>query len=205
MFDYFTNIETAFQHVKRFSLILSLGAIVLALGSIWLSYRFQQQATERVYILMDGKVLEAVASDRKSNIKIEAREHVLRFHHHFFSLSPDEEQINEQLGKAFYLSDGSVQSAYQVLKEQGYYNRLVTGNIRQELSVDSIALDMAQRPYRFWFYGRQTITRPTSKLTRSLVTKGQLREVARSINNPHGFLVEQWETLENRDIKIEKR
>ncbi|UCS92420.1 conjugative transposon protein TraK [Echinicola marina] len=205
MFNYFTNIETAFQHVKRFSLILSIGAILMALGSVWLSYRFQQQAAEKVYILMDGKVLEAMASDRKSNLKVEAREHVLRFHHHFFSLSPDEAQINGQLAKAFYLSDGSAQAAYQVLKEQGYYNRLVTGNIRQELSMDSIALDMSQRPYRFWFYGKQEITRPTSQLTRSLITRGALREVARSSHNPHGFLIEKWETLENRDIKIKKR
>ncbi|WP_200978368.1 conjugative transposon protein TraK [Echinicola sp. 20G] len=205
MFEYLTNIENAFQHVKRFSLALSLGAIVLALGSVWLSYRFQQRAAEKVYILMDGKVLEAIASDRKSNLNVEAREHVLRFHRHFFSLSPDEQLINEQLGKAFYLGDGSVQEAYQVLKEQGYYNRLVTGSIRQELVMDSIALEMSQRPYRFWFYGRQEITRPTSRLTRILITRGALREVERSRNNPHGFLIEGWETIENRDIKIEKR
>jgi len=205
MFEYLTNIESAFRHVKRFSLVLSIGAIVLALGAVFLSYRFQQQAAERIYVLLDGKVLEAVASDRKSNIGVEAREHVLRFHKHFFDLSPDEQQITGQLNRALYLGDASVRAAYEVLREQGFYNRLVTGNIDQQVVMDSIALEMDKRPFRFRFYGRQLLTRPTSKLTRRLVTAGALREVARSVHNPHGFLIEKWETLENRDIKIEKR
>jgi hypothetical protein len=27
----------------------------------------------------------------------------------------------------------------------------------------------------------------------------------RSGNNPHGFLIERWSTIENKDLKIEKR
>ncbi|AGA80542.1 conjugative transposon protein TraK [Echinicola vietnamensis] len=205
MFEHLTNIETAFGHVKRFSLVLSLGAILMALGAVWLSYRFQQQATERVYILLDGKVMEAFASGRQDNLEVEAREHVIRFHDRFFTLSPDGDLINQQLSEALYLGDGTVRDAYRVLREQGYYDRLVTGNISQEMAVDSVTLAMDSRPYRFRFYGRQQITRPTSKLTRRLVTTGVLREVARSRHNPHGLLIEKWETLENKDLKIEKR
>ncbi|AWW29417.1 conjugative transposon protein TraK [Echinicola strongylocentroti] len=205
MFEHLTNIETAFQHVKRFSLVLSIGAVLLALGAILLSYRFQQQAAERVYILLDGKVMEALADSRQGNLNVEAREHVIRFHDRFFGLSPDDDLIEQRLAEAMYLGDGSVRDAYQVLREQGYYDRLVTGNISQEIYADSIALDMGQSPYRFWYYGSQVITRPTSKLTRRLVTTGVLREMARSRNNPHGLLIEKWETLENKDLKIEKR
>ncbi|MDP3180258.1 MAG: conjugative transposon protein TraK, partial [Bacteroidota bacterium] len=40
---------------------------------------------------------------------------------------------------------------------------------------------------------------------RSLITEGALRNVSRSDNNPHGFLIERWNTIENRDIKTENR
>ncbi|GGF42675.1 conjugative transposon protein TraK [Echinicola rosea] len=205
MFEHLTNIETAFGHVKRFSLVLSIGAVLLALGAIFLSYRFQQAASERVYILLDGKVMEAVAGSRQDNLKVEAREHVIRFHDRFFGLSPDEELIHHQLSEALYLGDGSIKNAYQVLREQGYYDRLVTGNVSQKLLLDSIALEMDSGPYRFWFYGRLQIVRSTSRLTRSLITTGVLREITRSNHNPHGLLIEKWETLENKDLKIEKR
>jgi len=40
---------------------------------------------------------------------------------------------------------------------------------------------------------------------RSLITEGYLRNTLRSDNNPHGFLIEQWRTLENKDISIRNR
>jgi hypothetical protein len=42
-------------------------------------------------------------------------------------------------------------------------------------------------------------------VTRDLVTEGWLREVNRSDNNPHGFLIERWAIIENRDLKVEQR
>jgi hypothetical protein len=39
-------------------------------------------------------------------------------------------------------------------------------------------------------------------INKLLVTQGYLRNVSRSDNNPHGFLIEHWETLANRDTTI---
>ena len=37
------------------------------------------------------------------------------------------------------------------------------------------------------------------------ITEGFLRNVARSDNNPHGFLIERWRVLENKDLKTLNR
>jgi hypothetical protein len=71
--------------------------------------------------------------------------------------------------------------------------------------VDSISIDIDQYPYRFRCYATQSIIRTTSIVSRSLITEGALRNVSRSDNNPHGFLIERWNTIENRDIKTENR
>jgi hypothetical protein len=42
-------------------------------------------------------------------------------------------------------------------------------------------------------------------VTRDLVTEGWLRNISRSDNNPHGFLIERWNTIDNRDLKVENR
>ena len=60
-------------------------------------------------------------------------------------------------------------------------------------------------PYHFKCIGAQRIIRPTSIVTRKLITEGYLRTVSRSDNNPHGFLIEKWETIENKDINIQNR
>jgi len=77
--------------------------------------------------------------------------------------------------------------------------------VSQRLTVDSVQLDLSRYPYYFRCYGQETIIRPSTVVTRDLVTEGYLREVSRSDNNPHGFLTERWSILENRDIKIEQR
>lgn len=66
-------------------------------------------------------------------------------------------------------------------------------------------IDINEYPYRFRCYATQTITRPTTITTRSLLTEGGLRNVSRSDNNPHGFLIERWNTIDNKDIKTVNR
>lgn len=138
-------------------------------------------------------------------IQVEGRDHVRNFHHYFFTLDPDEKVIRHNLAKALYLADNSAKSIYDDLKESGYYSGIISGNISQEIIIDSIRMDIANYPYRFRCYATQEIIRPTSIVTRALVTEGALRNVSRSDNNPHGFLIERWRTIDNRDLRTENR
>jgi conjugative transposon TraK protein len=163
------------------------------------------RAQERIYILSGGKALEAVAGERKENIPVEARDHIRNFHLLFFTLDPDEKVINDNLNRALYLADGSARGMSENLRESGYYAGVISANISQRVSIDSIRLDLAGYPYYFRCYGQETIMRTTSIVTRNLVTEGYLRDVMRSDNNAHGFLIERWRVLENRDEKVEQR
>ncbi|MEO7047497.1 MAG: conjugative transposon protein TraK, partial [Ferruginibacter sp.] len=82
---------------------------------------------------------------------------------------------------------------------------LISGNVNQTISIDSVVVDINEYPYKFRCYASQSIIRPSSITTRSLVTEGALRNVSRSDNNPHGFLIERWNTIENRDLKTVNR
>jgi conjugative transposon TraK protein len=149
--------------------------------------------------------MEAVAGSRKDNISVEAAHHVEMLHAYFYSLSPDEKAIQSTIGRALYLADKSAKTEYDNLRESGYYSNLIAGNISQDIKVDSVSIDLQQYPYHFVCRATQTFTRTSSIVLRSLVTEGFVREVSRSENNPHGFLVERWTVLENSDIKTEKR
>jgi conjugative transposon TraK protein len=150
-------------------------------------------------------VLEALASERKDNVPVEARDHIRMFHDWFFSLDPDEKVINNNLSRSLYLADGSARRVYDNLKEAGYFDNVVSANISQRIFIDSIRLDTMNVPFYFRLYGEEKITRLTSIVTRELVTEGYLREVLRSDNNPHGLLIERWSILSNRDLKTEAR
>jgi conjugative transposon TraK protein len=136
---------------------------------------------------------------------VEAKDHVKMFYQYFFTLDPDEKGIDANITKALDLSDGSAKRQYDNLKETSYYSSIISGNISQQISIDSITVNMNAEPYLFHCYAAIRIIRPNSIVTRNLITQGYLRNTSRSDNNPHGFLIERWETIENKDIKIENR
>src|SRR6266542_635348 len=155
MFRQLKNIDSAFKFIRGFCLLLVTGSLLVCCYSIYKSAAAVTEAKQKIYILANGKILEAFAADRKDNIPVEARDHIKMFHQYFFTLDPDDKVI--------------------------------------------------QYPFYFRCFGTEKIIRPTSTVTRDLITEGYLRNVSRSDNNPHGFLIERWNTIENKDIKIENR
>jgi len=205
MFRQAKNIDTAFRQVRNFSFLVIVSSVMICFYVIYNSYKETTAFESRIYILANGKALEAFAGDRKENIPVEARDHVKMFHQYFFSLDPDDKVIQANITRALYLADGSAKRVYESLKENNYYAGIISGNVSQEINVDSVSLNMNSYPYYFRCYATEKITRPSDITTRSLITEGFLRNVSRSDNNPHGFLIEKWNTIENKDLKIENR
>jgi conjugative transposon TraK protein len=201
MFQQLKNIDTAFKHIKMFSICFLVGCVVLTGFIAFKCLQLVDRAQNRVHILYNGKVLEAIAADRKNNLPVELRDHIKTFHEDFFTLIPDDKQIQATITKALYLADGSAKTAYDNLKEAGYYNNLISGNISQQIQVDSTRLDLNQEPYTFTCYATEKLIRASSTVTRKLVTQGHIRDLHNETdNNPHGFLIQRWEILENTDV-----
>jgi conjugative transposon TraK protein len=205
MFQQLKNIDSAFKHIRLFSIVMIIACITLCCFTIYKSFKIVQETQAKIYILANGKAIEAFSSERKDNIPVEARDHVKMFHYHFFTLHPDEKVIQSNIKRALYLADETAQTQYDNLRENSYYANIISGNVSQEILIDSIKIDIDQYPIYFRCVAKQKIIRATSIVTRSLVTEGFLRNVLRSDNNPHGFLIERWSTLENKDIKSENR
>ncbi|TCC88792.1 conjugative transposon protein TraK [Pedobacter frigiditerrae] len=199
MFTQFKNIDTAFKHIKRFSIFLILACVLLSGFAIYKSFDLVKTMQSKVYILANGKAIEAFSTTRKDNLPVELRDHIKTFHHYFFTLDPDDKVIQNHIAYALNMADESAKKANDNLKEQGYYNNIISANISQEIEVDSVSLDINQYPFYFRCYATQRLIRSSSTALRKLVTQGFIRNVSRSDNNPHGFLIQRWETLENSD------
>jgi len=201
MFQQLKNIDTAFKHIRLFSFLLILANVVTCCFCLYQSYRAVDLAQNRVHILYNGKVLEALASDRKANLPVELRDHIRSFHQFFFSLSPDEKAIRANVSKALYLADESAKRQYDNLRESGYFNNLISANISQEVTVDSIRLDVDRYPYGFTCFALEKLVRSSGTVLRRLVTQGEVDDIRQQTdNNPHGFLIRHWEILENGDV-----
>jgi conjugative transposon TraK protein len=200
------NIETSFRQIRFFGIVFLCLCAGIAAYSLWSAYNFAEQQRQKVYILDGGKSLMlALSQDLSQNRPVEAREHVKRFHELFFTLSPDKNAIESNIRRALFLVDKSAFGYYRDLQEKGYYNRIISGNINQNLQVDSVACNFDTYPYRVATYARQLIIRESNITERSLVTRCKLINSVRSDNNPHGFTMEGFEVLENRDLRVMER
>ncbi|WP_143307266.1 conjugative transposon protein TraK [Chitinophaga vietnamensis] len=205
MFRQLRNIDSAFRYIRGFTIAVVIGNMLLAGFCYYHSYQLAGKVQGKIYVLYGDKVIEAFADDRRSYLPVEARAHVKNFHRLFFTLDPDEKLIQSNISKAMYLADASARSKYQSLKESGFYTGVISGNVSQRIEVDSVSVDLKQKPYYFRCYATLQIRRPTSITTRNLVTEGFLQDAASTDNNEHGFLILNWNIIRNEDINVINR
>lgn len=198
------------QRKFRFTVyVLFITALLLIGVSIYvftISANLVERSQQKIYVLDNGKsLLVALREDISENRNAEARDHVKRFHELFFTMEPDKAYIENNVREALHLADRSAMKQYQTYKENNLYNQVIASNISMTVQTDSIRLDFSTYPYRFHFYGKQKIVRKSNITIRSLSTSGTLRNISRTDNNPHGFLMENWRIEENKDLESIKR
>lgn len=197
------NIETSFNQIRFFGIVFVCLCAAIVGYALWNSYSFAEAQRQKIYMLDGGKSLMlALSQDLTQNRPVEAREHVKRFHELFFTLSPDKNAIESNIKRALFLVDKSAFGYYKDLTEKGYYNRIISGNINQTLAVDSVSCNFDSYPYKVATYARQMIIRESNITERSLVTRCNLINSVRSDNNPHGFIMEAFEIVENKDLRV---
>jgi conjugative transposon TraK protein len=197
------NIETSFKQIRFFGIVFVCLCAAISVYALFSSYNFAEAQRQKIYVLDGGKsLILALSQDLSQNRPVEAREHVKRFHELFFTLSPDKNAIESNIRRALFLVDKSAFAYYKDLTEKGFYNRIISGNINQNLQVDSITCNFDAYPYRVVTYSRQLIIRESNITERNLVTRCNLINSVRSDNNPHGFIMENFEIVENRDLRV---
>lgn len=159
-FKSFKNIETGFRQIRFFGIAYLFVCASLVGFSLWKAYSFAEAQRQKIYVLDEGKSLMlALSQDLEQNRPVEAREHVKRFHELFFTLAPDKSAIEGNIQRAMFLSDRSAYEHYSDLAEQGYYNRIISGNVSQRIEVDSISCNFNHYPYEVVTYARLSIIR----------------------------------------------
>ncbi len=205
-FKVLRNLETSYKQIRLFAGIFACLCLAVSIYAIYQSYSFAEEQRQKVYVLDQGKsLMVALSQDVSTNRPVEAREHIRRFHELFFGLAPDKLAIDENMKRAFYLSDKSAYNYYKALEEKDYFKRIISENIYQKVKIDSIVCRFENYPYEVWTFGTEYILRPSNITERELETYCTLINTVRSDNNPQGFMIEHFEVIKNKDINTYER
>ena len=174
------------------------GYTVICAFTVFYCAKLVTDEREQIYVI-DGDIpFLAERAKQEANFVMEAKAHIQLFHQYFFNLPPDDDYIKWTVGKALYMADGTAMKQKQAMDENGFYSDIISSSAVCTIICDSINLDEHER--KFKYYGTQIIKRRSRDVKRSIVTVGGIETVPRTQNNPHGLLVTNWRTLENKDL-----
>lgn len=205
-FNSLQNIQKAFALTRIFLILITVFTLSIGGYAIYSSYQFAEAQRSKIYVLENGQpLLLALSHNVEENRIAEAKSHVRRFHEYFFTISPEKTAIEYNINKALFLADNMAADYYIKLKEDGFYERIISAGILCEIVVDSVRIDDTVYPYKAYTYGKTSIIRASSIMYRNLETECELLNSTRTENNPHGFMIEKWRVIDNSDIKEVKR
>lgn len=198
------NIENKIKLAGIISVGSFISSIIICVLAFFFCYTLVVNERKNIYVLDNDVPILVKQTGVEVNLEVECKSHVNIFHSLFFTLPPDDEFIKHNMEKAMYLIDESGLKQYNNLKEKGYFNTILASSANVTIKTDSIDVDMYNMTFKY--YGIQRIERETSILKRQLVTTGELRQVPRTENNPHGLIITNWKTILNKDLdyKVKK-
>lgn len=202
---YFNNIESSFRRMKNISTVAVVCALAFAAAACYMAYEFASRFTSQVYVLDHGSVLLAKAAAGDVQRDLEAEDHVTRFHEFLLNLSPNKETIRRNVDRALTMADESAYNYWRDLSERGFYQRLVSANISQQMVVDSVKLDMQNYPYTAKTYGKVYVLRESNITAYAFESRCQLVDSERSSVNPHGLMIEKFAVTRNENLGTKPR
>ena len=197
------NILERIEINRKVSLAAIFLSALIVLAGFFLSYQIVRDSRKSIYVLDQGTPILLERSDYLVNRPVEYRSQVELFHRLFFTLPPDDQYIKENIEKSLYLIDETGKKEYTNLREKGYYNQLISSSSMLSVSVDSIRIELEQR--KFYYYGKQTINRKTSLITRRLHTEGSFKDMPRTPHNPHGVMLLHWQITDNSELSTQSK
>ena len=205
LIKYFDNIDSSFRKMKFLTIASLICAGCVCVLSVGIAAWSSEHARESVYVIEKGSAVMARRSHEDANRDMEATDHVTRFHELMFNLSPSSESIKRNVDRALLMSDRSAYDYWMDLSERGFYQRLVSANVSQEIVVDPVKVNMQSYPYGAITYGKLFLLRESNITSYQFESTCRLVEVERSPSNPHGMMIEKFLVTRNDNLGTRKR
>lgn len=200
------TITASFGAIKTIAVAGIILSVVCCITCVFLTITKIEAMQDNIYVLDNkGQVFGASSQSVSVSRGDEVRDQAKRFHDLFFNLPPDRSIIEQNIERSFDISDKSTYQYYNDLQESGFYRRLVSTGSYQQVTVDSIKVNMSSYPYHVVTFGSQLIVRESNITKNRLITECDMMEVNRSPKNIHGLEIQNFKLVDNTNIGTRKR
>ena len=203
---YFENIESGFRKTKVLTLSVVAGACIIAGVTVFRAFDFAESARDNIFVVdAGGAAMAAKAAPTGAEKDLEVQDHLVRFHELMFNLSPSSEAIKRNIDRALVMSDRSAYDYWMDMSERGFYQRLVSANISQQIMVDSVRTNLSVYPYEAVTFGKLYLLRESNITAYDFESACRIVDVERSQSNPHGLMIEKFNVRKSENIGTKRR
>ena len=202
---YYGGIDSELKRRRGLVTATLVFAGVVTVGVVLAAFHFVRESRDTVYVVDKGSTLMATIAGGDIQRDLEVEDHVRRFHELLFNLAPSAESQKRNLEQALHMADRSAYDWWRDQSESGYYSRLVSANISQEIQIDSVRFSMQEYPYPARLYGKVFLTRESNITAYDFISECRLSDVPRSRSNPHGLMVERFAVKRYESLGTRKR
>lgn len=189
---FLSDIQSGVRRNTAVTVVALVAALLISCFAVFYAFDYVKKDKDSIYILDQGAVLSAFRSEDMAQRDQEIVDHMKDFHMLFFRISPDADRLQQGISDALELADESAYAFYNDLLEKQYYDKLLSINAVQDIRVDSVRFDLGQYPYPVRTYCSLFIYRESNVSTYDYQTTCELVNVPRSMNNPHGLLIQKF-------------
>lgn len=184
--------------ITKISVISSLAFCVIL--SIVFLFQFKNAKTRVLVIDQKGDLHMATDMDYNSveSRSIEAKAHVIKYYSLIYE--QNEDNYLQQMEMASFLAGNCFKSIINEYNSNKLLLKFQEQNMYTRVDIDSIQVSIPEM--RGLIYGKQSYVYPAGTIQRFLNCSFNLLNFPRSINNPHGFKVENWTVFNNNEYKI---
>lgn len=190
--------KSAFELTKTIMVVIVIAFAVAMVGGFLLMQNKIDNIQKNVIIIdKGGQVYDAEMSRAKDMRVYEYINHIKTFYTLWYSF--DESSYKPNIEKALYLAGDCGKEMLNVYRDENVERMLFEKNLRFDVTIKDVKIDMTTIPVTGYIIGEQKIKRQKGQLIRHLDCKFLIYDVDRSENNPHGCKVDNW-SIYNKDL-----
>lgn len=202
------DIPTSFALAKRALVVCFSCTIILVVGSLSWAFYVTNHFAETAYILTESGQMALAKGISSAEVDLyrrpEIKSHIYHFHRLFWDV--DQFVVERNMDQALNMTGQAGKQMYLTLKAKGHYNIIKAQNLIQNLRIDSVHISDNTIPYKGTVFGVLTVRRTDQKNNKredSFKADFDLHNVARTDDNPHGLLIENYH-VETKEIPKKK-
>lgn len=190
------------EKFNRLILLITIIGSILIVGIVSIyAMGVVKEGKKNVYVLYnDSNLVRATSTDITNTQDILMKKSIETMNQLIYQQFPNTENVNTQLKRAIANSDNSVNGAINQLKNQNFFDNILSQGMYSLLLKDTIMLDYSKKPIEFMYLGKLKISKNDMSVFRSIKTSGTIEYTGIVNNISDGFIIRRFKVVEDQPI-----